>query len=146
MSKYKISLYKCPANFPFLFAVHTWFVISKDGVSDRYEVAFPKYIQDGKKTYFYKNFIKPYSGINIFPFWHRFFWGSTHVGTIDGEEGSLAEEMYAYIVNTKETYPFKNEYFLLGPNSNTYTSFIVKKFPNFPCKLPWNAVGKSFIS
>lgn len=33
-------------------------------------------------------------------------------------------------------------YKLTGPNSNTYTQWVLNKFPEWDIKLPWNAFGK----
>lgn len=33
-------------------------------------------------------------------------------------------------------------YKLTGPNSNTYTQWILEKFPEWNIQLPWSAFGK----
>lgn len=144
---YKVSLYSTPMPFPLNFAVHTWFVVEYAGNVDRYEVwaTLGRY---GDKTV-YKNAIEPTAGFRT-----SFFDSlenpkkvgvSTLLGSTQGESQERAGQMYRCIVDSLHTYPALHTYRMWpGPNSNTYTQWILNQFPDFLCTLEWNAVGKNY--
>jgi hypothetical protein len=53
----------------------------------------------------------------------------------------LAHKMKDFIEQESTVYKFKDRYNILGPNSNTYTKWIIEKFPESGLKLFWRAVG-----
>ncbi len=61
------------------------------------------------------------------------------LGKISGES---AKKIIQEIKKTEIDYPYLHTYKLLGPNSNTYTQYILNKFPEWKIRLPWNAFGK----
>ncbi len=130
---------------PFHFAVHPWIVINENGVITRYEIIHKEYQGKSRDGYLYKNFYEqPDQGILKSPF-HSSHWTSRLLGEISGDENSLAHEVVNFIKENNSKYPFKNTYHLLGPNSNTYISWILKHFPGISIRLPWNAVGKDYL-
>jgi hypothetical protein len=90
------------------------------------------------------NYLPSTKGIEIFPHWMKFFWKSHIIGSIEGNENSLAHRMVVAIENSPHTYPYCDHYSLLGPNSNTYPQWILNQFPEFKCKLPWNGFGRNY--
>jgi hypothetical protein len=146
--RYQVLLLSCPANMPFFFAIHPWFVLNKKGEvsrfgngGQRYEVYFEK--AKGKESWghVHKNWLPPFQGIEVFPYSDRWHWGSRLIGSIEGE---VAQRMIETIELSGETYPYANSYSLLGPNSNTYVQWVLKQFPESGLSLPWNAFGKDY--
>lgn len=140
MSKYKVSLFICPANLPFVFATHPWFVIENNGSVSRWEVLFRR---DRSRKHLYKNHSPAYTGIGIFPYSNKFLWTGRAIGSIEGDENSPAQGMAEFIENSFNTYPYQNQYSLLGPNSNTYVQWVLNQFSEFKVELPWNSFGKN---
>jgi len=67
------------------------------------------------------------------------------IGQIDGKKKSIAEKMANFILKKSKEYPFRNKYKMYpGPNSNTYTQWVLNYFPNSGLKLPINAFGKNW--
>lgn len=141
--KYQVLLLVCPAAFPVSFAKHAWFVCVKDGETSRYEVRH--YKNGNNKTFLHINELPPFVGVEIFPLpLKNFLWEAKFLSSIAGDENSLAKSMIDFIENSLNSYPFTDEYFLLGPNSNTYIQWILDNFPEFDVELPWNCLGKSY--
>ena len=101
---------------------------------------------DEKSGHISVDFYPPTLGNSIFP-------GSNHdinrlrltpklVGYIEGDELSLSKSMIDFVENNYLSYPHKFSYhYVPGPNSNTFTRWIINKFPESGLKLPWNAFG-----
>jgi hypothetical protein len=87
----------------------------------------------------------PTEGIGMFPYSGILRWKSTLVDVVEGDQDSLADQMSAFIQNSPTAYPFSHTYRLLGPNSNSYTQWVLKKFPESGMKLPWNTIGKNLL-
>ncbi len=136
---HQVLLYRCPAYFPFSFAVHTWLVVNKKGQISRWEVHFRK---TGHKTswgHLHLNLLLPFQKLDVFPVPTGLFWKPKLLGKV---EGDLAERMAAFIERSPIEYPYCHTYSLTGPNSNTYTEWILASFPESKLALPWNAIGK----
>lgn len=144
-AKYRVSLYRCPANLPFFFAIHPWFVVEIGNTVTRWEVGFRSYASATNWNHLYKDLLPPFKGIGIFPYSFAYLWEGQKVASIEGEENSTAERMAKFIQDSPNIYPFCNEYSLSGPNSNTYVQWVLNNFPEFKVKLPWNAIGKSYV-
>lgn len=56
--------------------------------------------------------------------------------------GQLAQKIIETIKRSEKEYPHMQSYKLTGPNSNTYTQWILEKFPEWNIQLPWSAFGK----
>lgn len=141
-AKYQVFLFKSKANFPFVFAVHPWFVINKKGEVSRWEVLYSKNFKIEKSWgHLYKNLLPPFQGLNIFTFISKPVYNSKLVGMVEGE---LAIQMIDLIENMSTDYPYINRYNILGPNSNTFVNYVINKFPESKMKLPWNAFGKNY--
>jgi hypothetical protein len=144
--KYQVFLVVCPANLPFSFAIHPWFVINQKGVVSRWEVLFSKRKNNLSFGYLNKNAFPPFQGIGIFPFFQKylkFFWKGKILFSIEGGENSTAFHMAKYIEQSNKNYPYTQKYSLTGPNSNTYVQLVINRFPQSKMKLPWNAFGEN---
>ncbi|MBP9715302.1 MAG: DUF3750 domain-containing protein [Candidatus Pacebacteria bacterium] len=134
--KYQVFLFRCKAHFPLNFADHLWFVINIKGEVSRWEVLYSNdYRAETHWGHLYKNFHRPFQGINIFNFFKKPTWKSELLHKIEGDENSTAGKMANFISNSNEQYPYCNKYSLLGPNCGTYVQWILKKFPEFNFKL-----------
>lgn len=139
---YQVFLLKCPASLPLSFGIHSWFVVNQKGVISRWEVTFDARKRELSWGHLNKNLFPSFSGIGVIPFLDRPSWTGTLLGFVQGSEGSMAERMSEFIIHSQENYSLCHRYFITGPNSNTYTQWILKHFPEFPARLPGNAFGK----
>ncbi len=143
---YQVFLLSCPANLPLSFAAHSWFVVNQKGSVSRWEVTFNVRKRALSWEHLNQNLFPTFSGIEIIPFFNRPTWRGTLLGSMEGSEGSSAQRMSDFIARSRETYPFYHDYFLTGPNSNTYTQWVLDRFPEFPARLPKNAFGRRYSS
>ena len=143
-NKYQVFLFSCPDNIPLSFARHSWFVLNKKSKISRWEVLFRKKDVKNRWGHLYKNFFPPFLGLEIFPYVEKYFWKPTFLGYIEGDKDSFAYKVINFIEKSKDKYPYNYNYFLMGPNCNTYTQWVLDNFPQFKAKLPWNAIGKNY--
>ena len=143
--KYQVFLFSCHVPIPLNIAVHYWFVINKKGKIDRWEIlAFPKQCKTSWR-HLHKNVALPTTGLNKILYKRYLKSKSNLILEISGKKGSTAEKMVKFIEKSPQKYPFWNKYFLFGPNSNTYTRWVLDHFPELKFKLSWRAIGKSFL-
>ncbi len=139
--KHQVFLFVSAAHFPYIFAVHPWFVLNNHGKISRWEVLHKKHPKEN--IHLYKDSRIPTQGITVFSFLEGFKWSAKLLGHI---EGDLALKMIKFIEGSKQNYPHSKIYSLRGTNSNTYAQWILDKFPDLDLKLPWNAFGKNHKS
>lgn len=144
--KYKVSLYYSRAHMPFGFASHGWFVTENDGITSRWDILFRKHASIESWGHLHKNYLPSTVGIEIIPYWTRFLWRGHFIGTIAGDDNSLAQRMVEFINDSYKNYPYRDRYSVFGPNSNTYPQWILNHFPEFGFKLPRNSFGKEYSS
>ncbi len=144
---YQIFLFSCPAVIPLSFLFnHSWFVCVKDGLASRWEVRFEK----NKKTpeiglHLHKNTLDPFVGTGKIAYVpNKFFWEANLIKYIEGDKNSLAHKMYDFIENSDEKYKYRNNYFVTGPNCNTYVKWVLNHFPEFNIKLSWRFIGRRY--
>lgn len=142
-NKYQVFVYGSKAHLPFIFACHSWVVLNKKGTVSRWEVIFRKN-KDKSLGYLHIDDLPPFRGISILPFMNRIFSKGRMLGYIEGESGSVAEQIVNFVERSHTTYPYLNKYFLLGPNSNTYIQWVLNKFPELKVKLSWHFIGKGY--
>ena len=140
---YKVFLCTCPANLPFSFAVHPWFVVNHLGNVSRWEVLFSKRKHAVNFGHLHKDTFPTFSGIEIVPLINTHLWNGKILNTIEGDENSLAATMVTHIENSHNTYPYTEHYSLFSKNSNTYVQWVLNHFPEANMNLPWNAFGKN---
>lgn len=142
--KYQVLLCSSPANIMVGFAVHTWFLINRKGKLTRWEVIHLKKDREGSIGYLNKDYFEPFTGIEVWQNYTKYHWKGCVLGMVAGDEHSVAADMLNLIDNSFEEYPSVETYSLLGPNSNTYTQWVLDQFPEAKMYLPWNAFGKNF--
>ncbi|MBI4114344.1 MAG: DUF3750 domain-containing protein [Candidatus Niyogibacteria bacterium] len=142
--RYQVFLMACPVAIPFHFASHTWIVANKKGKVSRWEVLFRKNKCKTSWNHLHQDFLPPFRGIETIPYWPKYFQKSRIVGIVEGNEGSTAHKMTEFVENSKYNYPYRDRYFYLGPNCNTFTQWAFDHFPDAGLTLPANAIGKGF--
>lgn len=144
--KYQVFLLSSPCSIPISFARHTWFVVNKKGSISRWEVVHTLFASGEKNWGHLKlNLQDPFLGVWIFFFFKKLGnFKTSLLGLVEGDEDSEVRQMIDLIESSPENYPFREKYNYLGPNSNTYTMWVLKHFKNFNLKLPWNAFGKDY--
>lgn len=141
---HQVFLCASPASIPVSVIPHTWFVVSQNGALSRWEVLFRRERADHSWGYLHLNEREPFEGLDMVAYMGGPRWRGCVLSMIDGDEDSVAAHMGAHILNSPNTYPYRDRYSLLGPNSNTYTQWVLSAFPNSGLILPRHALGKSF--
>lgn len=60
--------------------------------------------------------------------------------------GEAAEALIPEIKKWAAEYPYQNKYdFWPGPNSNTFTAYIIRQIPSIKIRLPVAAIGKDYL-
>ncbi len=139
--QYQVFVFVCPGNLPFNFALHPWFVVNNRGSISRWEVLIQKTMSDTSWGHLHRNFFPPFNGIEIISFSRKYTWKGKLLGKI---EGDVAKRIAEYIERSPTTYPYRNKYFLSGPNSSTYVQWVLCNFPELNLVLPWKSFGKSY--
>lgn len=145
-SQNQVFLLSSPIPFPFGMVVHAWFVTQVGGEVHRYEFGKFKNSPNPKGIGLLKNYFKSTTGMNRYWWQHRDRYPSKLIEVISGDEKSVAARMIAFLDVHSDKYPHKNIYRYLGPNSNTYVSWVLKHFPESGLKLPVSAVGRNHPS
>lgn len=140
--KYQVFLFVSRANFPFLFAVHPWFVLNKKGDLSRWEVIYSKKLKSEKSWgHLYRNLFPLFQGLNTFTFLKKPINKTKMVGMIEGE---IAQNMIDFIEEIPKNYRYLDKYRIWGPNSNTFAEYVIKHFSESGFCLPRNAFGKNY--
>ena len=141
--KYQVFLCKTPANTLLRFIIHTYFITNDKGKIKRWEILYLKSLCKTSWSHLHLNYLKPWQG-----FVKSFF--SRNGPRFSGQIMSKVEERSAikiikFIEKSPQIYKFNNYYLAYpGPNSNTFTQWILDHFPESGLKLPWNAFGKNY--
>lgn len=139
--KYQVFILTSPAPFPFSFARHPWFVLSKKGQLSRWEVIHRNINHSARWGQLYMDLFSPLQGIEVVLFLKKYFWKSKLLGQIEGE---VAEKIAKFIESSPTSYSHSYNYHFFGPNSNTYAQWVLNNFPEVKIKLPWNCFGKNY--
>ena len=140
---YQVFLLSCPCTFPVNFAHHMWFVLNEKGKLSRWEVLLDKECC-GQKGHVYKDAQAPFKSFGLFVKNEKAYFAPTLLGLMEGDADSEAFKMIRFIEASKETYPYRDHYKLLGPNSNTYVKWVLDQFPGFKVSTHWRALGAGF--
>lgn len=142
---YHVFLFSSPAPLPYSFISHTYFVIFDKGKISRWEILFSKNLCKTGWNHLHLNALSPMTGLSMNPFKMTSpYWNSKLIGHISGNVNSTARKIIKLLNRCDKVYPFNNIYFATGPNSNTFTQWILNHFPESSLKLPWNALGKGY--
>lgn len=118
------------------FAVHTWFAV-KDKGADGYRI-----IQVVGWRLF-----RGLSPVMIEPGIPDRRWFGSQPQLLLDLRGPRAEDAIPKILQAAAAYPYQHEYRLWpGPNSNTFTSFILRSVPELGVDLPPNAIGRDYLA
>lgn len=140
--KIQVFLFTCPGNIPFVFATHPWFVVNRRGSITRWEILFRQRTDRTSWGHLYKDFLGPWDGLGILPYFERYFsWRPRLLGYCEDE---VAQQMADRIESSPTAYPHRFKFFLTGPNSNTYAQWVLDNSTETMLKLPWNSFGKSY--
>jgi hypothetical protein len=155
--EYKVSVYSSKLGVPLNFVVHTHLVTEHAGIQNRYDVFMPATVPKTVAPYvgtIFKNLLPPDTGFLVL-FRKNYWWHTNHnkrhwetdvhssaVGAID----SPAHKLFQFIeTGGLKSYPEQNQYrFILGPNSNYFTQWVINQVPECILSLPWNAWGKGY--
>jgi len=143
-NKYQVFLFSSPVPIPLNYWAHTWFVINLKGKINRWEFGKFQGSPHNNGIGVLKNFFENTEGMNIY-FWKtkpRF--NSKLIDLIEGDDDSVANKLALFIEEYSNSYPLKAEYFMTGPNSNSFVQWILNKFPEVNMRLPYNAIGKGY--
>ena len=149
-NEFVFRLYACPLPFPLTFAAHTYVTLEHAGCIDRYEVIPMLGLRTlGKTGHVRQNLLAPEAGFRYFGKYPFNFGPSYKVkccAEITAGYGSGVERLYQFIQSDGlEQYPHKSKYRMLGgPNSNTFTQWLVDMITDSKINLPSNAWGKNF--
>jgi hypothetical protein len=117
-----------------IFAVHTWVATKPEN-----EEYFTIHSVSGWRLRRNRPAVKSAPGIP-----DRRRWGNEPklLGDLRGSEANAA---IAKIDEALQSYPYSNDYTLWpGPNSNTFTAYVVRQVPELRTELPVTAVGKDY--
>jgi Protein of unknown function (DUF3750) len=151
--EYTVTIYSSRLFFPIWFAVHTHIVVEHNGVANRYDIFSRTPVSEETQIegYLRKNVLPPKTG--LFMAWpgnakkgYGPRWGTKACGTILGGEQSVAHRMYDFFEHgVVKEYPHLHVYKIMnGPNSNTFTQWVLNQFPEAELKLPFIAWGKRY--
>ncbi|MEK7181079.1 MAG: DUF3750 domain-containing protein [Patescibacteria group bacterium] len=141
---YQVFLFTCPANIPLSFAVHPWFICSRKGEISRWEILHRKNQCASSWGYLHLNYLPPTSGIEVFTFAKKYYWGGKLISWSEGGENSPAHKMINFLEESPQNYPFCDRYSIFAPNSNTYAEWVIRHFPESNFKLPKNSFGRYY--
>ena len=74
----------------------------------------------------------------------RYWYGERPV-LLAGHQGPVADDLIPRIEAAARSYPWKDTYEAFpGPNSNTFTAWIIQQVPELDVELPFSAVGSGY--
>lgn len=151
---YCVHLYSTRLALPLSLFAHTYIVTEHNDIRRRYELLHPK--NPIQKTpvvgrVFVDAFV-PEQGFRVYKSKSKQDtiprWQPTLHGTCCGGIDSPAYKLYQFLESGGfNAYPYNQPqryHMTWGPNSNTFTQWIVNQVPEARLTLPWNAWGKSF--
>ena len=143
--KYQVFLFSSQLPYPLNFIIHTWFVTSNKGKISRWEIWQSKNKCKTSWNHLHLNLFPTSEGMRKSYFTSKYIYNSTLINKIEGNKNSTAHKMLNLIEKESKNYPYNNKYFPFpGPNSNTFTQWIIDQFPKANFKLPKNALGKKY--
>lgn len=141
--RYQVFVFSSPALFPFNFALHTWIVTAHHGFVVRFEVLYHQDVSQKSRGQLHCNALPPTVGLPV-TFFSSTHWNSTLIALHEGIAGSPVATLVHFLEQeVMSTYPYVHQYVPLGPNSNTFTHWVLARHLD-PSKttLPWRAFGQ----
>lgn len=124
-----VRLYAGPIPMLELTASHLWFVV-KSAHADRFDRWEVWVCPSEPYGYVRKNLFEPEEPLSV-----------VGVAVLDEITGPQAQDIIDFIENESPNYPCANAYYLLGPNSNSYVTWILDN-AGWHIDLPETAIGK----
>ena len=146
---YQVYIFASRMPFPFSVFLHTWIVLVDHEDVSRYDVWGWKKRCETSWGHLHLNLYEPWIGVRKFPSKNSNPNASRSksfvLNSIVGAENSLAQKVVDFLKKGQPSYPYINLYkYFPGPNSNTFTQWVLDEFPELNFRLPWTAVGKNF--
>ena len=131
-----VHIYKAPVwGIRGKFADHTWIATKKNGASN-----YTVYQSVGWNKYTAKDALEIKKDIP-----DRFWYGNKPK-IIFQLQGKAAEPIVDKIKELAQKYPYKSKYAIFpGPNSNTFTAWMICQIPELDLKLSSRAIGKNYL-
>ena len=144
-TQYQVFIMSSPVPFPLNYGIHLWFVINFKGTIHRIE--FGRFNGSPHKDGIgvLKDFLPLTKGMNMFFFKRNPRFTSRIEDFVEGHKNSDAFKLATFILEHHEDYPLKNEYKLLGPNSNSFVGWVLKQFPDIKMSVSFRAVGLNYF-
>ncbi len=117
------------------FGVHTWIATKRTGASEFtvYEVIGYRLRRAGTAVVVHQRAADGY-------------WFGNRPDLLRDVRGPGVDEIIDRIEHAVETYPYADRYRVWpGPNSNTFTAFVLKEVPELRVDLPPTAIGKDYL-
>lgn len=141
-NKFEVFILSTKIPIPFNFAVHTWVVTNKKGKVNRWEVWQFKDVKKPSWEHVHKNLMGPFIGMN------KYLWkdyprnGTKLITKVQGDE---AKKIIDFVEKNASSYKFRDKYrYFPGPNSNTFTQWVLNQSKILKRVLPKNAFGKNY--
>ena len=118
------------------FSVHTWLAIKKEA-------------QDPFVSYHKMAFVPGTGAPGIYAYQGEpsYYWSGDIPRLLWHYQGTRAKDLIKELEEAIDSYPHKSFYLPWpGPNSNTFTSYVLRRSGVSGVELPSNAIGKSFIA
>lgn len=150
-SRYKVYVFASRMPFPISMYIHTWIVVCDNDKVNRYDVWHWKNRCESSVGHVHLNLYDPWVGVMKLPLIRNSKLNvprseSFVLESVMGDTGSVAQRVVEFLNTSYATYPYTQRYsYYPGPNSNTFTQWVLNMFPELNIKLPWNAVGKNFL-
>jgi hypothetical protein len=149
---YKISIFASKMPIPIQIFVHTWIVIEHKDKIDRFDVfGFTVNGSWDRVGRLYKNYHPPHMGCPMFSvgsyrfLQSKFQWSVDKLYELSSDTYPKVESLYNLLKNNPEDFPYLSNYHLLpGPNSNTFTQWVLDYVSPTTLDLPWTAVGRNY--
>lgn len=130
---------------PLSLFVHTYLVTNDHGTLTRWDVWHRQNVGGESVGHVHRNSALPWQGISMLYFGnlfaHPFRFRPRIMRMIGGED---AQCLIATLSDKGFDFPYREGYRFRGPNSNTFTAWILSHAGDYKNVLPWNALGKSF--
>ncbi len=130
----KVELRAAKIPYVGLIAVHYWFVVKVDDISQRWEIWQTKNLSQTCWGHLHLNLMGVYQGVGNGESWLETYW-----------QGEQAQSLMTIIQSSPEKYPFNYLYrYYPGPNSNTYAQWVLHQ-GKINYRLNWRGLGKNYI-
>lgn len=147
-NKHQFFIFGSMTNLFAFFSKHTWIVTNRKGEIDRWDVWHKKERCKTSKGFVHKNFYPPWKGTSFLP---TSISSKTKLRTkakviakLEGDDKSMAKKMIEFVHENAWEYPLFDRFSLIGPNCNSFTGWVLSKFPDSGIRLPISSIGRNY--